>query len=55
MKIPEYLQEDEMNEAMPIPPDAVDFSEYMWMADGLEEFDRAVSITIYMIEIFDKI
>lgn len=39
---PSLLEEDRQGEPQPpdAPPQEVDFSEYMWMADELEEFDR---------------
>ncbi|KAK7474305.1 hypothetical protein BaRGS_00034440 [Batillaria attramentaria] len=44
MRTPPSLLEDERSEGQPPtpPPQEVDFSEYMWMAEELEEFDRQV-------------
>lgn len=44
MRTPPSLLDDERCEGQPPnpPPQEVDFSEYMWMAEELEEFDRQV-------------
>lgn len=44
MRTPPSLLEDESCDSQPPPPppQEVDFSEYMWMAEELEEFDRQV-------------
>ncbi|PVD30786.1 hypothetical protein C0Q70_10061 [Pomacea canaliculata] len=45
MRTPPSLLEDDgqdNHQSTDAPPQEVDFSEYMWMADELEEFDRQV-------------
>lgn len=44
MRTPPSLIEDDMPEETSLNHESpVDFSEYMWMADELEEFDKQVS------------
>ena len=46
MRTPPSLlnDEDEPNIIMNMAPPDVDFSEYEWMAEDLDEFDRQVSV-----------
>lgn len=50
MRTPPSLLEDDgqdNHQSTDAPPQEVDFSEYMWMADELEEFDRQVSSSCF--------
>ena len=44
MRTPRPLLQDDDEDIMEMPPQEVDFSEYMWMMEEMEEFDQQVNI-----------